>query len=136
MAFNGYLLKIGQTVFPLSFVFKESYDITPNRRQDIDPFRDANGKMNRNVVPHMVTTISIKTKPMWNNEMAQLMSLIKNNYLSEKEKKVSLTYYCPDLDDYQVGEFYIPDVDFNINLVDTERNRILYNSTTIEFIEY
>lgn len=136
MAFNGYLLKIGQTVFPLSFVFKESYDITPNRRQDLDPFRDANGKLNRNVVPHMVTTISIKTKPMWNNEMNKLMKLIRDNYINEKEKKVSLTYYCPDLDDYKVGEFYVPDVAFNMNYVDTENNRILYNSTTIEFIEY
>lgn len=136
MAFQGYLMKIGQTVFPLSFVFKESYNITPNRRQDLDPFRNANGVLNRNVVPHMVTTISIKTKPMWNDEMNKLMTLISNNYINEKEKKVSLTYYCPDLDDYKVGEFYVPDVEFNMNYVDTENNRILYNSTTIEFIEY
>lgn len=136
MAFQGYLMKIGQTVFPLSFVFKESYNITPNRRQDLDPFRDANGKMNRKVVPHTVSTISITTKPMWNDEMSNMMKLIRDNYLNEKEKKVSLTYYCPDIDDYKTGEFYIPDIEYNIHHVDTVRGAIFYNSTTLEFIEY
>ena len=66
MAFNGYLFKIGETIFPLKYVFAKSYTITPNRRQDIDPFRNANGRLQRNVVEHMPSTIEIKTRPMDN----------------------------------------------------------------------
>lgn len=136
MAFQGYLMKIGQTVFPLSFVYKESYEIVPKMRQDKDPFRNANGELTRGVLPHMCSKISIKTKPMWDYEMSQLMTLIKNNFVVEKERKVSLTYFCPDTNDYSTGNFYIPDFNFNMNYVDTENNKILYNSMTIEFIEY
>lgn len=136
MAYNGFLLKIGQSVIPLSFIFKESYNVTPNRRQDIDPFRDANGLLNRTVVPHMVTTINFNTKPMWNDEMERLTRLIRENYLDEKQKKVSLTYFCPDINDYKTGEFYIPDLEFTILRIDNNANKILYGSMTIEFIEY
>lgn len=136
MAFNGYLIKCGDDVFPHSFMFKESYKVTPNRRQDLDPYRDANGELHRNTVEHTASTISFTAKPMWNNEMAQMMSFLRNHYSDSHEKKISLTYYCPDIDDYRTGDFYVPDIDYNMDLVDESRNRVLYRSANIEFIEY
>lgn len=136
MAFEGYLLKIGDDIFPLSYVFKDSYRIIPNRRQDLDPFRNANGELQRNVVDHTVTTITFQTKPMQNNKLAEMMKFIRDRYINEKEKKVSLTYYCPDLDNYNSGSFYLPDIEFPINYVDIENKRIDYDSFTLEFIEY
>ena len=136
MAFNGYLLKMGADVFPLSFVFKNSYVITPNRRLDVDSATNANGVLERNVLDHTATTISFQTRPMYNNELNELMSFIRNHYSVEKEKKVVLEYYCPDIDEYKTGEFYIPDIQFPIDMVDLERSRILYRSFQLEFIEY
>ena len=136
MAFKGYLIKMGVDVFPLSFVYKSSYSITPNRRQDIDSTRNANGVLQRNVLEHTATTISFQTKPMYNNELNELMSFIRNHYSVEREKKVVLEYYCPDIDDYKVGEFYIPDISYPIDMVDVENNRILYREFQLEFIEY
>lgn len=136
MAFNGYLIKMGADVFPLSFVYKNSYSITPNRRQDVDPTRNANGVLERNVLDHMPSTISFQTKPMYNNDLNELMTFIRNHYSVEKEKKVVLEYYCPDIDDYKTGEFYLPDISFPIDMVDTENKRILYREFQLEFIEY
>lgn len=136
MAFEGYLLKIGNDIFPLSCVFKESYEITPNRRLDLDSTRNANGELTRNVVSHTASTILFQTKPMWNDELSDMMKFIKDRYLNESEKKISLTYYCPDLDSYKSGVFYIPDVKFPINYVDVENKKIFYNSFQLEFIEY
>jgi hypothetical protein len=136
MSYNGYLLKMGADVFPLSFVYANSYTVTPNRRQDLDSARNADGVLERNVLEHTATTISFQTKPMWNSEMNQMMTFIRNHYSVELEKKISMEYYCPDLDDYKTGEFYIPDIAFSINMVDNEHNRILYNGFQLEFIEY
>lgn len=136
MAFEGYLLKMGAEVFPLSFVYKESYEITPNRRQDLNSTRNANGVLQRNVLAHRPSTISLSTKPMNNVELAKMMELITRNFVAENERKIELTYYCPDINGYKTGNFYMPDITFPINLVDIENNTILYNSFTLEFIEY
>lgn len=136
MAFNGYLIKMGADVFPLSFVYKSSYTVTPNRRQDVDPTRNANGVLERNVLDHMPSTISFQTKPMYNNELNELMTFIRSHYSVEKEKKIVLEYYCPDIDDYKTGEFYLPDISFPIDMVDTKNKRILYREFQLEFIEY
>ena len=136
MAFDGYLLKVGAEIFPLSFVFKESYEVTPNRRQDLNSTRNANGILQRNVLSHKPSTISLSTRPMDNTELANMMSLITRNFVAENERKVQLTYYCPDINSYKTGYFYIPDITFPINLVDVENKTILYNSFTLEFIEY
>lgn len=136
MAFNGYLLKMGADEFPLSFVYKNTYKITPNRRQDLDPTRNANGVLERNVLEHMPSTISFMAKPMYNKELAEMMSFIRSHYSVEKEKKVVLTYYCPDIDEYKTGEFYVPDIEYPIDMVDTENKIILYREFPLEFIEY
>lgn len=136
MAFNGSLISLGGNNFPLKYVFKESYKVTPNRRQDLDPYRDANGNLHRNVLSHTATTITFQTKPMWNTDFEAMMSFIRNRYTNVAEKKLSITYYSPDTDSYKTGNFYMPDMEFNMNMVDTYNNRILYNSMTLEFIEY
>lgn len=136
MAFDGYLLKMGADIFPLSFVYKESYKVAPNRRQDLDSGRNANGVLNRNVLDHMPSTISFQAKPMYNRDLNKMMSFIRSHYMVEKEKKLTLEYYCPDIDSYKTGEFYVPDIEFTINMVDVEKKEILYNGFTLEFIEY
>ena len=80
MAFDGTLLKISGDTFPLKYVYKESYKITPNRVQDLDPTRDSNGKLKRNPVSHTATTITFTTKPMWNDDFDDMMSFIRSRY--------------------------------------------------------
>lgn len=136
MSFNGYLLKSGDDNFPLQYVYKESYKITPNRRQDLDPYRDANGKLHRNTLSHTASTIQLQTKPMWNDEFDTLMSWIRSHYSNSQEKKIPFSYYCPDTNSYSSGDFYVPDIEMTMDRVDTTHNKIFYLSATIEFIEY
>lgn len=136
MAFNGSLLKFSGDNFPLKYVFKESYKVTPNRRQDLDPYRDGNGYLHRNTLSHTATTIQFQTKPMWNDQFEQMMNFIRSHYTNTQEKKLQITYYSPDINSYKTGNFYVPDVEYVMDLVDTVKNRILYLSTTLEFIEY
>lgn len=136
MGYDGYLLKMGNDIFPTKFVFKESYEITPNQMLDVNPTTNANGKLKRTVLEHMPSIISFQTKPMWNNDLKELMSFIRNHYLVEKEKKLIITYYCPDIDEYKTGEFYVPNIVFPVYLIDNKRKRIFYNGFQLKFIEY
>lgn len=138
MAFDGTLIKLGgNTNLPLSYVKPESYTVVPNRRQDLDSTRTTSGHLQRNVVEHYASTITLETvENMTNAQMSALMSLIRSKYSSEREKKITLRYYVPDLDTYQTGTFYVPDVEFPIKRVDVPNRKIYYNPVTIEFIEY
>lgn len=136
MAFNGTLLLLGGTNFPLGYIYKESYKVAPNRALDLDSTRTANGVMTRTVLDHTATTISFDVRPMWNDDCKRMWDFIRSKFINDKEKKVRATYYSPELDDYKSGDFYIPDFEFPINLVDVKNKRILYNSYTLEFIEY
>ena len=76
MAFNGTLLKIGGDVFPMEWIEYDTYKVTPNRRQDVNPFRNANGVLQRNVVDHAPTTIDFNLRSMYNKDVASAMSFI------------------------------------------------------------
>lgn len=137
MAFNGHLLELGGDNFPLKYIFKETYTVTPNRVQDLDPYTTESGYLVRNPVEHEPSTISFQTRPMWNTDMAAMMAFIRSHYTNAKKRDVRITYYCPDIDDYKSGDFYFnQNQEFPMNYVDTVKNRILYNSMQIDFVEY
>ena len=136
MAFNGSLLRLGNDNFPLSYVFKESYKITPQARLDLDPFRNTEGWLMRNVLNHRATKISLTVKPMWNADHANMWSFITSHYTNAQERKLTITYYCPDTDNYATGQFYIPDFTPQMDLVDVARRKILFLSYELQFIEY
>lgn len=134
MGYNGYLLKFGSKIFDMEYIFKDSYSVTPHRRQDLDPYRDANGKLHRNVVSHDVTTITFQTKPMWSEELNEFLSFMRRVCVNKREKKYSITYFVPSENGYSTGNFYVPDVQFPIHMI--VGDDILYKSIQIEFIEY
>lgn len=140
MAFDGNLVYLvgssDATPFPIKYVYKDSYVVAPNRRQDLDSAVNANGVLERNVLDVTRSTIKFTVKPMYNHDLAEFMRIVRNKYSSQKEKKIQLYYYCPDLDDYKVGNFYVPDIEFPIMQVDSENKRIRYGTFDFEFIEY
>lgn len=138
MAFNGTLLTLGADVFPSKFIQAESYIVTPQRRLDLDSgVNNADGVLQRNVLEHTATTISFSVRDGLNNtENAELWDFIRSHYTNEAEQKVRATYYSPKTDQYSTGDFYIPDIEFPIYLVDSVNQKIIYRSYTIELIEY
>ena len=137
MAYDGYLIKVGTYTIPNEYVALESYKVTPNLRQDLDPFRDNNGDLTRNVVPNMPSKIEIKTPYLFARQMNDLMANIRGQYTNAAEKKTSVTFYCPDTDSYKTETMYCPDFDFEFYRVDkTNFNMSLYKPFTLKFIGY
>ena len=135
MAYNGYIMKFGNDEFDMGWIFRDTFAITPNRRQDRDSYRNANGKMVRNVLDHTATTITFQSKPMTRHDFALMMEFIRDHFSNAQERKLSITYYSPDINAYKTGNFYIPDFEVT-TIMQKKSGELLYNTCTLEFIEY
>lgn len=128
MNFKGYLLKIDGREFPNKFIFVSSYKSTPNQLQDLNSYRDANGKLHRNVLPHTLTKIEFNTPPL---NLAKKIEL--QSYFPSRER-LEVEYWNDETNDYRIGTFYMPDIPFEIYRL--LENDIQYKQTRIALIEY
>ena len=128
MAFEGYLIKVGSTKIPMKFISAKSYKTIPNRQQDMDSYRDADGILRRNILPHKVTTIEFSTPYIRLADKIALQAIIPSR------TKQTITYWNDETNTYTTEDFYIPDVEYSIYRVDG--NDILYMPITYKFIEY
>jgi hypothetical protein len=132
MAFNGsYYLKVGNYEIPLRFMKLDSYQTSPDQRQDLDSYRDADGILHRTVLPHTATKVEFETPPLLVRDFRTLIDGIRNNYLSELARDCTLTYYDDETDSYKSGHFYLPGT-----MTYKVYNKQIYNSFRIAFIEY
>ena len=134
MAYQGYLIKIGDYKIPLNYIRAETYSALKSS-QDLDSYRDADGKLHRTALEHFLYKVEFETKAMLTNtEMTELLSNIQEQYINKTEKKVHMTLYVPETDSYEEQDAYMPDITFSPYIVTSEY--IKYNPTRIAFIGY
>lgn len=134
MAFNGTLLKLNGTTFPLEYIKFETYNITPNQRMDLDSYRDLTGVLHRQVLSHTATKIEFQTPYMTEKKLNTMLSIINSSLSNFDERKVTVEYYDVETNTHKSGSFYMPDISYTIyNVVGT---KIIYNPIRIAFIEY
>lgn len=134
MAYQGYLIKVGDYKIPLSYIKSESYSVLKSG-QDLDSYRDANGVLHRTALEHFLYKVEFETRAMLTNtQMADLLSNIRKQYTNTTEKKVHMTLYVPETDSYEDQDAYMPDITFSPYIVTSEY--IKYNPTRIAFIGY
>lgn len=138
MAYSGYLVKVGtgssQYTIPLSFIKAESYQ-AEHLVQDMDSYRDANGVLHRNALTHVPDKCEFECVPLLTNtEMNAVLSAIRSRFDVPLERKLSVTMYVPELNDYVTQDMYMPDPQFTIYYADN--NEIKYNSVRFAFIGY
>ena len=137
MAFSGYLIKLGGssgTEFPLKYVKLEGYTITPNQRMETEAKRAVTGLLHRNTVAHTASKIEFTTPNMTNLDVDAMMTLFRNAWTNTIERKLTLYYYEMETDSYKTGDFYMPDIKFEIDHIDG--NLIYYKECRVAFIEY
>lgn len=133
MAYQGYLLKVNGTVFPMSYICEQSYAVHPDQRQDLDSQRDATGTLHRTVVAHMPQKVEFTTLPLTNAEVAHIAS-ITGLGPSNKRRDVAVVLYNPETDGYVSAACYIPNLDYELDWVEGET--IHYKPIRYAFIEY
>lgn len=132
MAYSGFLLKIGDWVFPESLMAANSYSPYVNM-QDVDPWTDENGELHRNPIDLKALKVEFETKNMLTStQFAEIMQNIRANYVSEKGRSCFITAYIPEYDDYVTQYGYL--ADFQPQIYTTGGGIVKYNSIRFAFI--
>lgn len=111
----------------------DSYKITPNARQDLDSYRDAEGVLQRNALKHTATIIEFDTIVMHEPKMQELMNSIK--YTHDAERDATCSYFDPETGTTKSGHFYL-DSNLTFNIKQVWNGVIFYGECHFKFVEY
>lgn len=142
MALSNYLVKVGNSLdysIPLNLIVEGTYKGTYSAL-DMDSNRVGTGELDRNVLDHAVAHCSMTIKAGSNKKISPLLQALKSRYVTgkEKEKKIWVSMWIAELDDYVSAYCYIPDMDFTTRRIDdkTDPWTMYYTEFTLEFIGY
>ena len=135
MAYANSLLKAGGVEITLPYIQLASYKVSPNQRLETSAERDTDGLLVRATLSHTPSKIEFTTPALVSSDVEALMSILSTAYTTAAERKLSLNYYVPDLDAYQTGNFYVPDITFTIYR-EISSTVLQYEPIRIAFIEY
>jgi hypothetical protein len=134
MAYKGYLIKIGNYIFPLSMIKAETYKAT-NYGQDLDSARDVNGILHRTALENTAPKVEFETRNMLDNtQVSSIFANIQANYTNAVEKKASVEVYVPELNKYVTSDMYM--ADFEPTMYFADEKEIKYLSTRMAWISY
>lgn len=134
MAYKGYLIKIGNYIFPLSMIKAETYKAT-NYGQDLDSTRDVNGILHRTALENTAPKVEFETRNMLDNtQVSSIFANIQANYTNAVEKKASVEVYVPELNKYVTSDMYM--ADFEPTMYFADEKEIKYLSTRMAWISY
>lgn len=133
MSYSGFLVKVGNYIIPANkFIRAESYSVYANM-QDLNPYTDANGYAHREAVELKAIKVEFETPAMLTNaEFEELMSNIRANYISSRERSLYLTAYIPEYDSYVTQKAYM--ADFQPKIYGIFDNVIKYSPVRLAFI--
>lgn len=136
MAFQGYLVKVGNYVIPYKYIKFNSYSVFMSIT-DLDSYRDSNGILHRTALEHKPNKAEFETPAMLtNDEFADLMANIRANYTLASERRAVVELYIPELDDYVSQDMYMPDIKPSIYRYNKDLGKLQYNSIRLAFIGY
>lgn len=134
MAYNGYLIKVGNYRIPHKYIAAETYQVT-NYGQDLDSYQDTDGVLHRTALAHQAPKVEFETRNMLDDEqMWDLLDNIKKNYTDAVEKKASVEVYIPELHKYVTNDMYM--ADFSPKIYLASDREIKYQNTRMAFISY
>lgn len=135
MAFKGYLVKLGNyEVDNSKFILYKTWSFNKNTI-DVNSKRTGIGILRRNTLDHKPDTLQWRMPPLLtNDDMRKFFREIEKNYLIPKERKLLVTVYNPEEDDYETQEMYLEDPKFTIN--HTDGDLVIYEAVDLLFTGY
>lgn len=134
MSYQGYMFQFGSYKFS-RMIRADTYKITPNARQDLDSYRDANGELHRTALDHTATSVTFTIPAHKEREHEEMMSAIRSSYINEKERDAQCSYYDPETCTYKTGHFYI-DSNWTFQVYGTYDGQITFQEYEVSFVEY
>ena len=99
---------------------------------DLDPYRDGNGELHRNALPHTATSMEFSTTYLRLRDVDRLNVFVPH----VNRVKCQIEYWNPNTSSYKSGAFYISDIPYEIVNVDEKKKDILYKPIKITITEY
>ena len=130
--YRGYLIKFGNLAFPNSYFLE--YSSVPDQRMETDAERDNTGYLYRTTLPDGKTSITFSTHILDLDEKINMQQVFQSGVINFTQRKYQVTYWNDETNSYDTGEFYMPDIKYQI--MDADETTIRYNPITIELIEY
>lgn len=133
MAFAGWLAKFGDYELPNAFLTR--YVSTPNQRIELSAERDGNVYLHRETSPNYKSVVKLDIIPMNENQKILFKSIVDSGMINVRERKVNLTYWNTETHTYDNAEFYIPDIEYAIDHIDSD-GIPHYEAFTVEMVQY
>ncbi len=128
------LFKFGNADFA-NKIRASTYSVTPNARQDLDSYRDADGVLQRTALQHTATIVEFSTKSMREDEMRPLIDAMVGSYINFNERDAICTYYDFETGTMKTGHFYL-DSNWKLSLYGLWNGVPYYNEVPFKFVEY
>lgn len=141
----GYLLKTTKNnkIFPDEYIAHKGWTSTPKQREEIKAYRDDN---TRDLVRVTATgkkskfafitrpNLTLEDKIVIQKFFTDAEELETDSDTAKNQRKVQLTYWNDELNNYETKYFYIPNMDFTISRITSET--IFYDAMQFTFVEY
>lgn len=136
--FKGYLLRAVRTdtIFPNDYILYSSWKSTPNQREEIKAYRDDNTReLYRVTAEGQKSVFQFDTiDGLSLQDKINIQNFFTSAEINTKERKVQLEFWNEENNQYSIGYFYRPNMEFTIQ--DISEDNITYSSLTFEFVEY
>lgn len=136
--FKGYLLRAVRTdtIFPNDYILYSSWKSTPNQREEIKAYRDDNTReLYRVTAEGQKSVFQFDTiDGLSLQDKINIQNFFTSAEINTKERKVQLEFWNEENNQYSIGYFYRPNMEFTIQ--DISEDDITYSSLTFEFVEY
>ena len=136
--FKGYLLRAVRTdtIFPNDYILYSSWKSTPNQREEIKAYRDDNTReLYRVTAEGQKSVFQFDTiEGLSLQDKINIQNFFTSAEINTKERKVQLEFWNEENNQYSIGYFYRPNMEFTIQ--DISEDDITYSSLTFEFVEY
>lgn len=137
MNFNGTLLStpVNGRIFPNKYIELESFDSSPNVREEIKAVRDDYTRdLTRVTASGTKSSFKFTTTVLYLKELKEILDFFTDAEVDHLQRKVQLRYWNDEELDYKTGYFYRPNMTFTKTSVTDDD--IEYAPLTLEFIEY
>lgn len=122
--------------FPQQYIEMGSWSSNPDQREEIRAYRDDNTRaLTRITAQGRKSIFSFATR----NNLHLKDKIAIQKWFTEKEvnsteRKIQLTFWNEETNDYDTGYFYRPNMEFKIKSI--IGNDIIYDSMQFDFVEY
>ncbi len=140
MSWQGYLIKKtvnGQDViFPHQYIALDSWDSTPNQREEIKAYRDDNTRdLTRITAQGKKSVFKFKTRNYLHlAEKQEIQNFFTSSESDPNQRRITLTIWNEEDNDYMTADFYRPNMKFEIYKI--SQTDIIYKEFQFELIQY